>query len=216
MKINKEKTKVILFSNAKKYDFQPNLHLKDGVQLEVVEEIKLLGVQIRSDLSWKSNTVAICQRGFARLWMLRRLKPLGATVAELLDVYDKQIRCVVEFATPVWTASLTKAEIAQIERVQKCAFAIILADSYRSYSMALSVLGRTTLETRRTYLNTRFAKQSVKSTKFKHWFCEKTESEQSSKTRYKDSNVLVPVQARTRGFEKSPLAYLTELINNEK
>ena len=57
----------------------------------------------------------MCQNAYSRLWMLRRLKPLGTKELELLDVYDKQILCVVEFATPVWTAGLTLAEVGQIE-----------------------------------------------------------------------------------------------------
>ena len=138
MKINQTKSKVILFNNAVKYDFQPNLSLQNGSQLEVVEEIRLLGVQVRSDLSWSSNTSAMCKAAYARLWMLRRLKPLGASDEELLDVYEKQIRCMLEFSTPVWTSGLTQAEETQIERVQKAAFAIILYEKYKSYAKALT------------------------------------------------------------------------------
>ena len=43
-----------------------------------------------------------------------------------MDVYKKQIRCIMEFAASVWTGELTKYEVTQIERVQKAAFAIIL------------------------------------------------------------------------------------------
>ena len=35
------------------------------------------------------------------MWVLRRLKALGATESELLDVYDKQVRFVLEFAEGV-------------------------------------------------------------------------------------------------------------------
>ena len=132
----------------------------------------MLGVQVRSDLSWKSNTAAICQSAYARLWMLRRLKPLGATTKELLDVYDKQIRCMVEFSTPVWTSGLTLAEENQIERIQKAAFAIILGKEYSSYAKALKQLTRSTLTDRRTELNLKFAKKCLKSDKFQHWFCQ--------------------------------------------
>ena len=58
--------------------------------------------------------------------MLRHLKALGASISDLLDVYEKQIRCVLEFATAVWTPGLTQDEVNQIERVQKAAFSIIL------------------------------------------------------------------------------------------
>ena len=59
-----------------------------GKYLEVVESFKLLGVKIRSDLNWSENTDYICQRGYGRLWMLRRLKVLGANESELIDVYE--------------------------------------------------------------------------------------------------------------------------------
>ena len=42
--------------------------------------------------------------------MLRRLKPLGASEADLLDIYEKQIRCILEFAAAVWTSGLTNDE----------------------------------------------------------------------------------------------------------
>ena len=108
---------------------------------------------VRSDLSWRSNTSNICQKAYARLWMLRRLKPLGASISDLLDVYEKQIRCVLEFATAVWTPGLTKDEVNQIERVQKAAFSIILAEKYKSYERALKLLEMETLTDRRNDMN---------------------------------------------------------------
>ena len=65
--------------------------------------------------------------------MLRRLKPLGATSEELLEIYDKQIRCITEFASPVWTSRLAKDEVNQIERIQ------ILEEKYASYEKALKL-----------------------------------------------------------------------------
>ena len=56
--INKEKTKAIMFNQARNYDFQPAISI-DGEQLEVVEEIKLLGITVRNDLKWQSNTTKL-------------------------------------------------------------------------------------------------------------------------------------------------------------
>ena len=124
MQINTEKTKVMIFNPARNYDGTPQLTLSDmgGEHLEVVEKYKLLGVIIRSDLKWQDNTDFICQKGYARLWLLRRLKGLGANMLEMLDVYEKQVRTVLEMAVPVWQPALTKQESVQIERVQRCAF----------------------------------------------------------------------------------------------
>jgi hypothetical protein len=187
MKINESKTNVILFNNAVKYDFLPKLSLNADSSLKIVEEIKLLGVMVRSDLSWRSNTTFICQKAYAKLWMLRRLKPLGASTFELLDVYDKQIRCTLEFSVPVWAAGITNEEKNQIEMVQKAAFAIILGMSYTSYNGALTKLNRTNLAYRRKELCLKFADKCHKSEKFSHWFIERTQSVQNLKTRSKFS-----------------------------
>ena len=93
--------------------------------MEVVEQFKLLGVIVRRDMKWYDNTNYICQKGYERLWMLRRLKGLGASEAEMLDVYNKQVRSVLELAVPVWQPAITQQEVKQIERVQRCALYII-------------------------------------------------------------------------------------------
>ena len=99
----------------------PQLSIENDKLLEVVEEFRLLGVIFMSNLSWQANTDKMCQSAYARLWMLRRLKKLGASVTDMLDVYNKQIRCVLELAVAVWEPGLTLAENKQIERVQKSA-----------------------------------------------------------------------------------------------
>ena len=215
MKLNQKKTKAIVFHNAIKYDFLPNLSIENDSQIEVVDEIRLLGVQVRADLSWRSNTLVMCQNAYSRLWMLRRLKPLGASVDELLEVYDKQIRCMVEFASPVWTPGITLEEANQIERLQKAAFAIILGNRYTSYAKALTSLDRVTLSVRRQDINLKFAQKALKSEKYKTWFCKFNPTEQVSKTRSVNDNLCVPVEARTKAFDKSPLAYLTRLLNGD-
>ena len=158
------------------------------------------------------TSAAMCQKGYARLWMLRRLKPLGASTEDLLDVYEKQIRSVLEFASPVWTSGLTKEEINQIERVQKAALSIILAEKYKSYGNALKVLEMETLTDRRKNLNLKFAKKCLKSDKYNHWFCHSNPTNQQEKTR-SEISTLAPAQARTDTFAKSPIPYLTNLIN---
>ena len=128
MSINKDKSKVMLFNPGKKHDFLPRIQTQDGSILEVVEEAKLLGIQVRSDMSWKSNTKLLCRKGYSRLWMLRNLARLGTARTELVDVYFKQCRSVLELAAPAWTPGLTRTEIKQLERVQKSACSIILGN----------------------------------------------------------------------------------------
>ena len=210
MKINESKTNVILFNRSKKFDFAPNLSIGNSSPLNVVEELKILGITIRSDLSWSTNTRIMCGKAYSRLWILRRLKPLGVQQAELLNVYEKQIRCIVEFASPVWTGGLTKSEVAQVEKIQKAAFAIILGYQYTSYAQACATLSRLTLESRRSEINLKFAKKCYASERFNHWF-HKNSSTCHMETRSKKF-MLAAVQSRTKIFEKSPISYLTQLL----
>ena len=78
--------------------------------------------------------------------MLRQLKGLGASISEMLDVYEKQVRSVLELAVPVWQPALTQQEKSQIERVQRCALYIILGNEYPSYYHVLELLERDKLD----------------------------------------------------------------------
>ena len=62
MKINYKKTKVLLFIQCKNWDFMPLFEL-EGKELELVEEMKMLGIIVRSDMKWSSNTKYIVQKG---------------------------------------------------------------------------------------------------------------------------------------------------------
>ena len=137
MKINASKTKVMLFNPATSLDFMPDLNLGDR-QIDVVDELKVLGLIVRADLKWSSNTDNMVLKGYKRVWMLKRLKQLGAKQEDLLDVFIKQVRSVLELAVPVWHPSLTLLEKSNIERVQKAALYIILAEEYTTYREALA------------------------------------------------------------------------------
>ena len=51
MVINQNKTKVMLFNPSKKFDFLPNIQTDEGATIEVIEEAKLLGILVRTDMS---------------------------------------------------------------------------------------------------------------------------------------------------------------------
>ena len=100
------------------------------------------------------------------MWMLRRLKVLGANESELVDVYEKQVRSLLELAVPVWQPSLTLQESIQIERVQKTAFNIILGNKYEGYENALNKLGQVRLSSRRQKLCQKFSNKCRNNPKY--------------------------------------------------
>ena len=139
-------------------------------EIEMLEEMKLLGVIITSNLKWRSNTKYITERGYSRLWILKRLKRLGCPIEDLLDTYMKQVRCLLEMACPVWHPALTVADSKAIERVQKSALSIILGDEYISYDSALDDLNLETLVARRDSLCLKFAMKSAAHPTHSQWF----------------------------------------------
>ena len=217
MKINIAKTKVVLFNSARNYDFMPTLHIGNNGHLEVVREFKLLGLIFKSNLTWQANTEYMCKKAYARLWMLRRLKALGAREDEILDVFYKQIRSVLELAVAVWQPRLTMAESKQIERVQKCAFYVIMGEKFHSYEHALTYLESETLSARRMKLCYNFARKAEIHPKYQNWFQEEdmdtrqvpnTRSDKDAlKTKYKQ------VPTRTDRFKNSPIPFLTDMLN---
>ena len=86
MKINYKKTKMMVFNPSKTIKFAPTFKLEDQ-QIEIIPEIKLLGLHITNDMKWKKNTCSIVKRSSKKLWILRRLKNLGASYSSLVDVY---------------------------------------------------------------------------------------------------------------------------------
>ena len=216
MKINKSKTKVMIFNTRRNYDGRPRLTVEVGEYLEVVEVFKLLGVMVRSDLKWSDNSDYICKKRKAHLWMLRRLIKLGATVEEMLDVYQKQVRSVLEMAVPVWQAGLTQVEVKQIERVQRTAFHIIIGEQYEDYDQACKELEYDKLGDRRYKLCKNFANKAVKHPEFQSWFCENADPIPNCETRTGKAttrNKYQSVKTRTDRFAFSPLPYLTNILN---
>ena len=209
MKINQKKTQLMVFNPCKSIDFQPEISL-NGQQLQVIDEMKLLGVIIKSDLSWHANTQYIVNRANKRLWMLRRLVNLGANRDDLLEIYRTQVRSVLELAVPVWQGNLSQLDKINIERVQKSALHIILGDKYACYKNAIKTLNIDDLETRRNKLCLKFGKKCETNDKFKHWFKfnNQTLNTRQAKTKY------VKVKARLYRLEKSPISFLTNMLNH--
>ena len=114
MKPNIPKTYLMLFNPCTSKDFMPEVVI-ENTRIELVEHTKLLGVILSSNMSWAANTAYIVERCNKKTWILRRLKKLGASNTDLLDVYMKQIRSVAEFAVPVWNSSLTGEDITKIK-----------------------------------------------------------------------------------------------------
>ena len=88
--------------HAPSIDFLPSYQL-DRINIELVEEMELLGLIFTSNLKFDKNTDHIVKKGFKRIWMLKRLKNLSSQEEQLIDVYIKQLCSVLELAVQCGT-----------------------------------------------------------------------------------------------------------------
>ena len=136
------------------------------------------------------------------------MKEQGAQKPELVDMYIKQIRSILEFAAPSWNGGITLAEKSDIERVQKSALHIILGDDYLYYQNALKISALNSLDVRRTNLCLKFARKAELDEKHSNWFKPKP----ILPTRQPKDKYCKPI-ARTDRLLNSPICYLTRLLN---
>lgn len=150
------------------------------------------------------------KRANKKLWSLRRLKGLGAKNNDLIDFFIEQVRSILENVVQVWHPGLTEDEKNKIERVQKSALSLILGQNYKSYAYASNLLKLDALFTRRDNLCKRLAQKSLKHPKFIKWFKPQLKR---LKTRHVPSK-FYEVRGRTECFIKSPISFLTKILNN--
>ena len=86
MVINAKKTKAMMFNFTNNHQFTTRLQLK-GQNIEVVEEMKILGTIVKSNLSWDDNCQHLIRKVNARMQLLRSILSFGASNEELWTIF---------------------------------------------------------------------------------------------------------------------------------
>ena len=79
MVFNSKKTKCMPFVNGLTKDFMPLLSIDPGNYLNVIYQLKLVGVVLTSDLTWNAHINYTLNSVNCTLWRLVRFKQLGAS-----------------------------------------------------------------------------------------------------------------------------------------
>ena len=205
MKLNLQKTKLMLFNVSTTRDFEPIIEV-DGTYLQLVEETKLLGVHLTSDMRWEIHNNNICKKAYSRMWILGRLAEIGATADTLMDTYFKQVRTILEYCVPVWHPGLTKSQSDQLERVQNISMRLILGEKYTSSKRARKTLKLDTLNLRRRDICLKFGLKAQQHPNHTNWF---QTNENFNKNRRIPQTKLKEVFCRTERYKNSTIPYLT-------
>ena len=208
MKINADKSKYMIINFTDDYQFCTRLTIEDQ-PLTQVQEARLLGVVIRDDLSWKSNTHYVVKQAYKRMIILYRLTKFSMPTEDLVEIYKIYIRSILESSAVVWHSSITEGERYSLERVQKVALKVILKDSYIDYDDALEKTGLESLDDRREDLCIRFAKACLKNPKTQKMF-----PLNPSKVNTRHHEEYLVQHARTSRLRHSAIPHMQRLLNS--
>ena len=114
--LNESKCKELRISFAKSAaDFAPIVI--NGKEIEVVSTVKLLGLNISSDLRWNCHVAEISKKVASRLYFLKQLKRANIPAKDLLIFYLTCIRPETEYTCPVFHNALPAYLSAEQEQL---------------------------------------------------------------------------------------------------
>ena len=93
----------------------------EGKELEVVGSVKLLGLNIASDLTWNSHILEVIKKASKRLYFLVLLKRARVPLQDLVLFYTSCVRSVTEYVIPAFYNALSIMHL----RIKKRSISII-------------------------------------------------------------------------------------------
>ena len=182
-------------------------------KLDQISVTKLLGVWISEDLSWVKNTKELNKKCYSRLSMLTKLKYVGTSIEDLLDIYILFIISCVEYCCVAFHSSLTKEQAVSLERIQKVCLRVILGDNFVDYEAALEMTGLKTLFQRREDRCLKFSLKCLKHPVHKRMFPH-TEMLHGQPDYLREREQIQVNFARTEAYKTSSIPYCQRLLNN--
>ena len=211
MKINVAKTNYMIFTRTKT-SFATRLAIEDS-PIDQLQESKVVGVWLTSNMKWEKNTRELTKKAYARMGILTKLKYVGVTTEDLLDIYTLQIRSLLEYCAVVWHSRLNGDEIASLERVQRVCLKVILGDCYVDYASSLEMCNLKTLFQRRQDRCLAFAKKCLQHPVHSRLF---PLNKSNKNCEYTSREKFEVNFASTETYRMSALPYLQRLLNSQQ
>ena len=210
VKLNETKCKYMIFTRSQE-DFSTRLRINNHT-IDKIQAYKLLGIWITEDLSWEVNTKEMCRKAYSRIAMLTKLKYIGTSTDDLIEIYILFIRSLTEYCAVTFHSSLTVSQTADIERIQKTCLKIILGDNFVSYPAALEMTGLDSLYTRREKRCLNFSLKALKHPVHSRLFpTNRNQNNQSTNVRNREKFHVN--FARTECYRKSAIPYCQRMLN---
>ena len=209
MVISEKKTKSMIINFTNNYQFTTRL-LLNNTNIEVVEQMKILGTIITDKLKWDENCDEMISKVNKRMLLLKQTLRFGASREEMVHLWIIYCRSVLEQSAIIWSSSLSQENREDLERTQKSFAKLVLKQEYDNYETALLKLNLQTLEQRRKELCLNFAKDSIKNDTLSDLFpTNQYKKETRNKEKYRVTH------ANTDRLRNSSIIYMQNLLNEE-
>ena len=172
MKINANKTNLMCVSAATSFCPRVQVNL-DGVTIAGQDKMRILGVTIDKDCSFKSHIENLRASLRRRTWALSKLRRRGVSSDNLVRAYVGLIRPVAEYASPVWHSLITAEQSETLERQQTQALKNIFGVG-ESASKLRKRAGIDLLQRRRDLAALKFARKCLQNERCAGWFEERS------------------------------------------
>ena len=211
MLLSKTKTKAMIFNFTDNYKFTTRLDLQNE-QVEIVDEMKLLGCQINNTLSWDANCDMLIKKVNMRMQLLRSVWSFGSNIPEMKHLWITYCRSVLEQSCVLWHSTLTKKNSDDLERCQKTFAKLLLGKKYTTYSDALLKIDLISLSERRRMLNLQWAKCGIQNNTLNDLFPLNNKihkMDTRSEEKYKVQHF------KTERTKRSSVVFMRHLLNEE-
>ena len=208
MKLNPQKCSYMLFSRSRE-QFVTRLTVNNN-KIDQKHVSKILGCWVDEDAGkWDTNTRELCKSAYSRISMLTKLKYVGVSTEDLIEIYMLFIRSRAEYVSVVWHSSLTAEQTKKIENIQKTSLKIILGQDYIDYPTAMEWCGLIELSARRKNRCLAFAKSSLNYPVGQRMFPPNLNNDQNVRSREK----YMVNFAHTEGYRNSAVPFCQRLLN---
>ncbi|KAJ2947205.1 hypothetical protein O0L34_g16913 [Tuta absoluta] len=144
------KTNALLVTKKLKYD-TPRIHM-DGTNIQMVEEVKILGLTIDSKLTYETHVTNICRKATKLYNQLSRAAKIswGLNPEVVTTIYVAVVEPIILYASGVWGEASNKISIQKHLNVVQRGFAQKICKAYRTVSLnaALTMSGLLPLDMR--------------------------------------------------------------------
>ena len=209
MKINEEKSNYIIFSKSNN-KFATRLAI-NGKTLDRQQEINHLGVWISEDLTWDKHITEICKKAYPRVRILSKLKYVGTTTEDLIELYCLLIRSLTEYCSSIFHSSISERLSNKLEAIQKTCLRVILGDMYVSYDAVLEMCALKSLSTRREERSLAFALKCIKHPTNSAMF-PMNQSKDTHEVRHRETFKVN--KAHTECYKKSSIPHMQRRLND--